>query len=344
MTKDPRVAAFVFAVLVTLTGLGALCYGLFRGVLWFLNRYGVDGFSCILSGLTLVLATEAGLFYLAFRITDQEAKEFGPRRAAARKLLYFWTLYLAPMIAVGVVFAPILAVAFPGPFITAVIVIPGLVIYLIYFLSTVPSNLVWKHAAFAPKVFCPECSKHVGTDKAWICGDCHCVNDDVFGHSFFQRCARCGSFASEYRCPHTECQKPIYLGPLPNKNRGRLATNPATLSPEVLPTPLVSDEEKQRAKETEAAEIQHQIRIAKMHAELSVAEQEREKHKPISSRVRLEQRFREYKRHHLDIHEIAAAERTWAKEEFKHDPQARRQHKALVKMFVEEQLAMGVEE
>lgn len=162
--------------------------------------------------------------------------------------------------------------------------------------------------------FCPQCGKYVATELNWKCGFC---DAEIDGEqcSFLWKCGFCDAAPKACRCPH--CSVVISLAPHCDERHAAIFLT----SVEVVAKPIAE------ARREELEKIGHDTTLARMKADLAVAEslcktaEARSKNSASHDGSDVEKVFQSHWNRNLEIHKLAEQYRKRAEQDYGDNPQ-----------------------
>jgi hypothetical protein len=165
------------------------------------------------------------------------------------------------------------------------------------------------------RLFCEHCDKYVPSDMEWRCGYCNEENWFTRYYSFLNKCRKCKRPAKSFVCPH--CREINFL------DKDQVETHPATKAgPSVLPpTKDEARREKREEREDSKEELNHEIEIARLSADLVKYKASAEFAKAKTAMEKLEKSFGEHDAHVMGVKTIVRRQKALNFEKYKDDPE-----------------------
>jgi len=172
---------------------------------------------------------------------------------------------------------------------------------------------------------CPHCGKYIAGNTPWVCGFCGSKNQNTDEFPFLHRCEGCGAEPKGYRCHHTGCGKPIFLGDdLLEDNLAVCATRGLEVK-----VKLASAQRLEQRQEKE-----HELTIAELDEKLDAFKSRREFMKEKDPVELVKQEWTKKYAHMMAAEVIAEQERAAIEERFADNPKLRARAIALLEHWL----------
>jgi hypothetical protein len=164
------------------------------------------------------------------------------------------------------------------------------------------------------RLFCEHCGMFIPSDLMWLCGYCNHENVRTKLYSFLYKCQKCKQPPKALVCPH--CEKIIFID---GSKDGRHAARKAGAMP--IDTEDEARLRKARLQEERKADLEHEIVVTRLNAELAALKKTLEPPKKKLAHEALEENFSEHDAHVMAAHKIAKREKEENKRKYADDPE-----------------------
>lgn len=177
---------------------------------------------------------------------------------------------------------------------------------------------------------CPHCRKKIASNTPWVCGFCNQTNRQVDDYPFVHRCGHCGAEPKAYLCHH--CGTLIFLSDDEFKE-----SYARSVGAPVVDTSEIEEKAEARLERN----LQHQLRVARMNAQLKAILEQCNPPPKLGPREALQEHFSKEKAYTMGAHEIADQELAQAEIDYQDNPNMLERERLFIKSWLENRLIDG---
>lgn len=165
------------------------------------------------------------------------------------------------------------------------------------------------------RLFCEHCGKYIPSDMPWTCGFCDMDNEKTTRFSFLYKCQRCKQPPICLQCPH--CSSFLFFG----KNHDAKHSARSVKSVAVPESEVQRRAQLLQSREDRKAELEHEIVVTRLDAELKMLKRAIEPKKTKSALESLEESYSDEQIQMMGVHKIVKREKEANAASYANDPE-----------------------